>query len=456
MKQILPQTQLFSFVAPTQSYSNAKIYRQSKYSVSLEYKDKILLFNTLTREMLVLNKKQYKDIKKNDFLLQELVKKYFWVENDFDEKKLSQQIVNFAKMFYKNDCITQFTIFSTMNCNARCFYCFEHGAKRYHMTNEIAYNVANFIIKKSCSKKVKLLWFGGEPLCNINAIDIICKSLKEANVEFKSKMISNGYLFDEKTAKHSKNNWNMNLIQITLDGTSEVYNRIKNYIYKPNNDAFDKVINNIESALKNDIRVLIRLNMDKNNSNDLFELTRFLCEKFKGYEDLLSIYVWMLYDDRGAVKRIKSNEERWNLTENLLNLENYIYGCGFGLKGSPQKNIAVNMCVADSDSTMTILPDGKIGKCDHYSDSKFIGDINSEIIDNQMVNMWKELREEVELCERCSLYPQCIKLKNCPELGTFNCDLPEQRRLLEKLYHQMRYAYDKYIENNTQSGDGSD
>lgn len=446
MKQILSQTIGFSLVMPPQNYERNAQYRKCIYTIALEYKDNILLFNTLTREMLSLDKSEYENIDNNHTLKEQLVAKYFLVEQNFDEKKLSQQISAFAKTLDRNKAITKFVIFPTMDCNARCFYCFEHGAKRNAMSAKTAMDTADFIIKKANGKKVSIQWFGGEPLYNIDAIDIISKHLNENNIEFSSIMISNGYLLDEKTALHAKEAWNLKRVQITLDGTKDIYNKIKNYIYKPNDDAFDRVISNIETALKNNIKITIRLNMDKDNQNDLCELTKYLCVKFKGYENLLSIYVWLLYDNRGAVKRIKSDEERCELTEHLLKLEDYIYERGFGLKGGPNEKITVNMCLADSDSSITVLPDGKIGKCDHYSDEKLIGDIYDEVIDTDVINMWKQVRDEVDLCAKCPLYPQCIKLKNCPEMGTFDCDAPEQKRLLSKLHHQMRYAYDKTVE----------
>ena len=447
MKQILLPDQVFTMITSKPSYDQSKTYRQSKYVVNLEYKNKYLLFNTLTREMLAFDKHEFENFNKNKSIYALLVEKRFYVENVLDEKELYDQIAVVLNSINRVNSINDFIIFPTMECNARCFYCFEHGTKRYPMTDDTAYAVADYIINKSDGKAVNLQWFGGEPLCNTKAIDIICNRLKEVGLTFKSKMISNGYLFDCNMSQYAKENWNVNLIQITLDGTRDVYNRIKNYIYKTSDSAFDKVINNIESALNNGIRVLIRINIGKENDSDVTELIEFLCNKFKGYEKLLSIYFVLLFENSGIHKEGRSLTERHILTKSLLEKDEYVCKHGFGLKATPEKKIRTNCCIADSDSSLTILPDGRIGKCEMCSDSKLIGDIYHDDIDAEVVAMWKIRDPHVKLCDDCPLYPQCIKLKECNGFIVHECDSIEQNRLIATLHRQMRYAYDKALKN---------
>jgi UTP--glucose-1-phosphate uridylyltransferase len=87
-------------------------------------------------------------------------------------------------------------------------------------------------------------------------------------------MTSNGYLFDEKLVTKAVHSWNLEDIQITLDGTENVYNKTKNYIYK-NTNAFKRVIDNIGLLLKAGVRVMIRLNIGEHNKEDLYELVKY-------------------------------------------------------------------------------------------------------------------------------------------------------------------------------------
>ncbi|MEI3172875.1 MAG: radical SAM protein [Lachnospiraceae bacterium] len=128
--------------------------------------------------------------------------------------------------------ITSYTIFTTTDCNARCFYCYEMGRSRIPMSDETAHKAAAYIAAHCGGEKVHLHWFGGEPLFNKQVIDIICTDLAEKGIVYESMIISNGYLFDGATVEQAVSHWKLKNVQITLDGTEEIYNRSKAFIYK--------------------------------------------------------------------------------------------------------------------------------------------------------------------------------------------------------------------------------
>lgn len=101
--------------------------------------------------------------------------------------------------------------------------------------------------------------------------------------------------------------------------------------------------------------------MDKHNQADLYRLVDLLHERFKDKEEYFGIYVWLLYDSRGAAKNIRSDFERHELTMALGELEDYINRQGLSLKTLPSKDIKLNACIADADHSATILPDGSLG-----------------------------------------------------------------------------------------------
>ncbi len=164
--------------------------------------------------------------------------------------------------------ITDYTIFTTTDCNARCFYCFEKNAARIPMSPGSAEKTAGFIAGHCGGNEVSISWFGGEPLYNMEAIDIICRGLRERGIPFNSKIVSNGYLFDREIIGRAKVDWELRSVQITLDGTEDVYNKAKAYIYKGVN-AFRRVIGNIHLLLDAGIAVDIRLNIDTYNADNL-------------------------------------------------------------------------------------------------------------------------------------------------------------------------------------------
>ena len=65
------------------------------------------------------------------------------------------------------------------------------------MTPETADEVVEFIKKHHGGKKIAIDWFGGEPLVGARIIKRICEKLKTEGIDFKSDMVTNGYLFTE-------------------------------------------------------------------------------------------------------------------------------------------------------------------------------------------------------------------------------------------------------------------
>lgn len=67
----------------------------------------------------------------------------FIIDDDFDEIAALEEI----RKNGMDDPVQNVTILTTTECNARCYYCFEHGIKQYPMTIEVANAVVEFIKK---------------------------------------------------------------------------------------------------------------------------------------------------------------------------------------------------------------------------------------------------------------------------------------------------------------------
>ena len=94
-------------------------YRLMKYVLTKTSDDGVLLFHVLTREMLLLTYEEYQSSDK----LQELRDKWFMVPQALDDKKYADQVRFIRKTVHKKpQHTTGYTIFTTTDCNARCFY----------------------------------------------------------------------------------------------------------------------------------------------------------------------------------------------------------------------------------------------------------------------------------------------------------------------------------------------
>ena len=141
MKQILEVNNSVLQIIGKAKHSDCG-YRLSHYTVVEEIEDGFLVFNTLTREMVLLDQDEYANIMKDPYMHTH----WFVVPQNLREKDMAlavRWLQNTKKKKKKR--ITQYNIYSTTDCNARCFYCFEHGRKRVPMSDEVAYKTAEFI-----------------------------------------------------------------------------------------------------------------------------------------------------------------------------------------------------------------------------------------------------------------------------------------------------------------------
>ena len=416
--------------------------RLMKYCIQTPVEDGVLLLNVLTREMVKLTWAEYEHMGN----IREMKDRWFLVPVDTNEKELVDLVRWVLETRRKEpEYITQYTIFPTTDCNARCFYCFELGRSRVPMSEETAHKVVRYIKEHCGGKKVHISWFGGEPLFNQSAIDSICDGLCREGIEFTSSAVSNGYLFDAQTVNKAVERWNLKRVQISLDGTEQVYNRAKAYIYREGS-PYQVVLENMGRLLNAQVGIAVRLNMDLYNANDLLTLVEELAHRFEGKKGL-QIYAHHLFDGNRPMAESHTDEE-WDLRDEAMrSLEAAIEGYGLVGKAGISKNIKLNHCMADSGSAVTITPNGDIGLCEHFSEDQFIGHIDSAGFDTAKIRDWKEKAREHPDCIDCAHYPDCVMLKNCPNTGLCFRQLRQEK--LRKVERQMLNEYNMWKNRET-------
>ena len=71
--------------------------------------------------------------------------------------------------------------------------------------------------------------------------------------------------------------------------------------------------------------------------------------------------------------------------------------------------------MADSGGSLTILPNGELGLCEHYSEDNFVGSLDGKEPERSVIQSYREYWEQTEECKTCFYYPDCIRLKKCAE-----------------------------------------
>lgn len=392
-------------------------YRLLKYLLQINEDGQVLLYNVVTGKFVVLSKDEADIIKELPSVynpkMEALVTEHFLVPEDYDEYKSVKQLRAIFQRRSSDDVVNHYIILPTTFCNARCFYCYESDYPRVHMTEETANRLIDFIDEHHGDKRVRLSWFGGEPLVGMARIDQITQGLRNREIPYTSSMISNGYLFDEKIVKKSVSLWNLKRIQITLDGREETYNRVKDYI-NPIDNPYHRVLKNIDLLSEAGVEVNIRLNADLYNEEDIRLLIEELGTKYSNskYKNV-SVYLNILFNDQGyepvhhtiedIIKLSKINDEH---VSRLVDLNIGHYNISL-------PSLKCDQCMADNSHALMIQPDGSFTRCEHESIKDSYGSLDKGIWDYQKVLDWKEIIERSENCPECCVYPDCYLLKGC-------------------------------------------
>ena len=449
MKTIQTPIDTASKLAGEQRFDPAKEYRRSSLCLEAECPDGLLLCQSLSGELLLLDESEREQWAKNEALRETLVKRWFLVPPEHDEVRHCEQIKTVARLMRgEKKYINHYIIFTTTDCNARCFYCFEHGQRRVSMSEQTARDVAAYMLEHAKGEKITIRWFGGEPLFNARVIDLISQELRDHGADYEATMVSNAYLFDAEAVEKAKSLWKLRHVYITIDGTEEVYNRTKAFIYK-DGSAYRRVLSNIDGLLDAGIAVTVNLNMDAQNASIQFALADELGKRYGGRENF-NARAGLLIEYVGKIHHFDSDRAA---LDTLAALNAKLAEYGIREKHRLKASLTLNSCMADNESSATILPDGRIGRCEHFGDSEEVGSIYGGAWDAEKVRSWQERRKAEEACKGCACYPQCIRLKKCnaaPEI----CNPLFRRQREQDLRERMRNSFEKWKQDSAKDTGG--
>ena len=419
MIERMEKSGLFDFFAAKQVLNDRnKKLRVSNYTVPFEYKGKFL-FNELTRQFIELTDEEWEQIPfgktfaydEENETLKKLFEDYYFIPEDEDETELYMSLRTILKTVNNpQDGISLYTIFPTSTCNAKCVYCFEENFVGYTMTKEVQEQVVRYILETKVKRgPITIVWFGGEPLIGAKIIDYICGELRKHGVDFSSVIVTNASLLTEEIADKMKDSWNLRQAQITLDGTQEEYDARKCYI-DDSKSYFPQAIAAIHRVSERGIPVLIRLNMDRNNVENLRELIDYLDVEFPKKNNL---YVYP-----GLLHQLMRDVNAMNMWAEHASMMEYARSKGFCSGMMRKSMLDIEYCSYEAyEHSAVIDPRGKLTKCQHIEDdSRFYSDIfhYNEIQDPEA---WAEITRPSVLrdkCKGCSYLPACTDFDKCP------------------------------------------
>jgi len=347
------------------------------------------------------------------------------------------------------------------DCNLNCPYCFAHSESGFNFgsfTNDDIVKTLEFVVNENKLKNKKnfsIVFFGGEPLLNPEAIRFTIEYMKTNYPDYNIfySITTNGTILNEDIINLFREH--KVAVLVSIDGPDNEFNL---RYYKNGKKSLSKVISNIEELKKSNITMELRATIVNTNPY-IFETIDFL-EKFevpfyfcfaypsenkshnlstydkktllgisKQFEQLLAYYL-----DKFKKKEIIYNKRMHDYI-NILRFRNRIgAACGAGR------------------TYFTITANGNIFSCPHFmNDSQYImGNIDNNVLENEKyisINV-----DDIQECQHCWAKYYCAG--NClaqkVSLGKSNkmasigeaCEL---EKILFEFYIKLFYFAKKFV-----------
>ena len=389
-------------------FANRYGIKQSKYNLAKLFNDnKILLYNCHSESIVLFNQDVYESVFFNSnfsdkVIIEELLLNGFLLCNNIDEDMLCNDIKRKALNQGKNE--IKITINPTYQCNANCFYCFEHLSPKQTMSAEVIETVSAWVVNNLAPKdNLTLVWFGGEPLLQVNTIDRIINNIKKnlpQQVHYQSIVISNGTIMDESLCNLLINQWNTVEFHTVIDGLEKEHNERKCFLNKKFN-GYKKTIYTIQTMLNYRVPVVCRLNIDKANLHMLDPILQEL--KQMQNVELLKVFIAPLRNQIESVRNDYYNYEEYNdLFDYAFNLL-FKYGFISDIADILPKR-KITCCSSKRERDYVIDPLGNIFFCIQTATDKQYSIGNCSI---GSVKMTHDKQFSNLECQSCNLIPIC-------------------------------------------------
>lgn len=413
----------------------------SKYNIPLDLSPNTdIIYNSFSDTFIILKKGCWEDSVTNSSnpCYNDLLKGGFIVEDNINETQL---YIEKARKIETDLTYTHLIINPTINCNFRCWYCYEKHLPS-KMSEETIIKIKRFI-DKSCeqSKRLIISFFGGEPLIYYKDVMIpIIQYAKERTTKkgiiFATNCTSNGSLFNKKRIAELKD-LNFNFAQITLDGNREVHNKTR--CYASGKGSYDKITENIKELARKHIHVTLRINYTKDNITSVAEIPSTFDDitlEEKKYIDVSFHKVWQEgeFDSDDLEKAIKS-----------------FSNAGF----VASKHMLGPFCYGDLRNSAVINYNGDVYKCTavNFEEAKRDGylDCNGNIIwENNSLEKRMTAKFSNKVCLECKIFPICHggcsskPLQKGSDYCIFSFDEDKKiNAIIEKMKYNLNFKWGK-------------
>lgn len=388
--------------------------KNSQFNIFFPFEDHIVGYNSFENDFIFLTTELYElylqttinninkleEIHPDFFEL--LVQKHFCVSNDADEL---QQVKDLVHSIDCNPEVYHMIINPTMNCNFKCWYCYETHIKDSKMGKVEINKILKHIEKKLSSGNVKyfsLGWFGGEPLLYFRQVVLpilehVNSFIADKDIAFQSDFTSNGLLISNELLADCKR-LGVKSFQITLDGHRQRHDEVR-FVSK-DRGSYDQIVANIKRCIKSGIKVICRINLSKETFNeDLIQIIYDFSDLLDEEKKLIQFGFHQVW------------QEETNLNNEILAMIQCFKDHGLQTNYSKFSDTVKFSCYGDKMNQATINYNGDVFKC---TARDFKTENREGILMDDGIIQWNEkyynrmnAKFNNSPCLKCNILPIC-------------------------------------------------
>lgn len=384
--------------------------KPSKYNSIINLQENLtIIYNSLSDKFLILKNAPTTIDGIMLWASPEIIKKFednkFLIDNEIDERKALENLI---ETIDNDSSFYHLHVNPTLNCNFKCWYCYENHIIGSKMSNEIVCRIikhANEKIKSLSLNKFQLSFFGGEPLMYFESvakvlIKTISKICSSHDVPFICQFTTNGALLSDKIRKFLMDYKVM--FQITLDGHRDNHNKVR---YSSTGGSYDIILENVKQLSLDGHKIILRVNYTDMNIQSikyiLEDLYKFPMES-KANISIDFQRVWQDSDNN-------YDTDHYELIQNFMQSAN---NNGFN-STTPTIGLPVcHSCYGDKRNHILINYNGDTYFCtarDFKPEDRcgYINEIGEIVWIEDALDKWMNLKFKKMVCRNCRIAGIC-------------------------------------------------
>lgn len=312
-------------------------------------------------------------------------------------------------MHYKNvDCnpeVFDIIVNPTLDCNLRCWYCYENHRGGTSMKSDVLKSVERLIdnrLSENSIKKLSLSFFGGEPMLGWNKvvtplIEFAVSKCKESDVLFSTSFTTNGVLLSESKYNFlSSLDLNRTVFQITFDGNRSLHNESRIGVNRI--PTYDVIMNNVKLGASKGFQMNLRFNYTPETLSSFTDVLADL-------SDIPSEFRQNIFCNFQKVWQAGNNKTK-ELAVEYVNMFN-----NAGFSATCEHNYRRHTCYADRENQVTINYNGDVFKCTarEFDSSSREGLLHTDgsIEFNDRYYKRMDSKYSNPYCRSCEILPLC-------------------------------------------------